>query len=63
MGVCFCRFTILTLRPAKILSRKNHTGGGGVPAQSGRGVHAASTHELTVARKFLRRSATDIEAG
>jgi len=28
MAVCFCRFTILTLRPAKILSRKNHTGGG-----------------------------------
>ena|ERR1035437_9047898 len=25
-GVCVFRFTILTLRPAKILSRKNHTG-------------------------------------
>jgi hypothetical protein len=29
-------FTILTLRPAKILSRKNHTGGS-VPAQTERG--------------------------
>jgi hypothetical protein len=25
----FFRFTILTLRPANILSRKNHSGGGG----------------------------------
>jgi hypothetical protein len=38
----FFRFTILTLRPTKILSRKNHTGCG-VPAQTERGCVAETS--------------------
>src|ERR1039458_409298 len=40
--VCFCRFTLLNLRPPKILSRKNHPGRGGVPAHPARGQPALS---------------------
>jgi len=36
-GVRFILFTDLTLRPPKILSRKNHPGRGGVPAPPARG--------------------------
>jgi hypothetical protein len=36
-GRVFFRFTLLTLRPPKILSRKNHPGRGGVPAHPARG--------------------------
>jgi hypothetical protein len=50
------RFDILTLHPAKVLSRKNHTGGG-VPAQTERGCVAEtnrSTNEHRDAGCFYR---------
>jgi hypothetical protein len=58
------RFTILNLRPPKILSRKNHPGRGGVPAHPARGVHAASTHARHRAWKIPNAPArSDAEAG
>jgi hypothetical protein len=56
MVTFICYFTILTLRPAKVLSRKNHTGGG-VPAQTERGCVAEtsrSTNEHRDAGCFYR---------
>jgi hypothetical protein len=53
--------------PAKILSRKNHTGSGSVPAHPARperGVHAASTHARQRAQKISNALArSDVEAG
>ena len=50
-GVCFFRFTILTLRPPKILSRKNHPGSGSVPAQPERVRSAPVPGRCNVAKR------------
>jgi len=58
------RFTLLTLRPLEILSRKNHPGRSSVPAHPARDVHAASTHARQHAQKVSNAPArSDAEAG